>query len=106
MHLAAPAMSRAAAPTAAPVRQPLTDDQLFKVAPSIFANEAHDSRSDRYTYIPTITVLRRLREEGYLPFAVTQSRTRDAGNRSTTICPIPIVTVQLTTSTPGGGNAL
>ena len=84
MHLAAPAMSRAAAPTAAPVRQPLTDDQLFKVAPSIFANEAHDSRSDRYTYIPTITVLRRLREEGYLPFAVTQSRTRDAGKREHT----------------------
>jgi hypothetical protein len=32
---------------------PLTDDQIRAVAPSIFAADKHDSRSDRYTYIPT-----------------------------------------------------
>lgn len=35
---------------------PLTDEQLFRVAPSIFATGKHESRSDRYTYIPTIEV--------------------------------------------------
>ncbi len=34
------------------------------------------------------------------------SRSRDAGSRSVTTWPIPIITYQLTTSTPAGGNAL
>jgi hypothetical protein len=32
---------------------PLSNDEIARVAPSIFAEEAHDSRSDRYLYIPT-----------------------------------------------------
>jgi hypothetical protein len=79
----ASATIRSAAP-AVPVRQPLTDEQLFKLAPSIFAAAAHDSRSERYTYIPTIEILRRLREEGYLPFAANQTGTRDANKRAHT----------------------
>jgi hypothetical protein len=31
-------------------RDPLTEDQLRRVAPSIFAEQPHDSRSQRYTY--------------------------------------------------------
>ena len=73
MYLSAPTIRRAAASSSALVRQPMTDEQLIKVAPSIFANEAHDSRSERYTYIPTIEILRKLRGEGYLPFAATQT---------------------------------
>ncbi|ONY62276.1 F plasmid protein 32-like protein (CMGI-2), partial [Burkholderia cenocepacia] len=30
---------------------PLSDEQIRQVAPSIFAADKHDSRSDRYTYI-------------------------------------------------------
>ena len=44
-------------------RVPLTDEQLADVVPSIFAEEKHDSRSERYTYIPTINILQRLRKE-------------------------------------------
>jgi len=33
---------------------PLTNDQMLKIAPSIFAENPHESRSQRYTYIPTI----------------------------------------------------
>lgn len=84
MYLSAPTVRRAAASSSALVRQPMTDEQLIKVAPSIFANEAHDSRSERYTYIPTIDILRKLRGEGYLPFAATQTRTRDADKREHT----------------------
>jgi hypothetical protein len=66
-------------------RQPLNDEQLRKVAPSIFAGAAHDSRSERYTYIPTIDVLRKLGAEGgYFPFAATQTRCRDKEKREHT----------------------
>jgi hypothetical protein len=51
------------------------------VAPSIFAIDKHDSRSDRYTYIPTIDVLNGLRHEGFQPFMVCQTRVRDEGKR-------------------------
>ena len=35
---------------------PLSDDQIRRVAPSIFAEAPHESRSERYSYIPTATV--------------------------------------------------
>ena len=44
--------------------QPLSEDQMRAAAPSIFAEGKHASRSERYTYIPTIDVLRGLRKEG------------------------------------------
>ncbi|MEN6565871.1 MAG: DUF932 domain-containing protein [Veillonellales bacterium] len=59
--------------------EPLTNDQLIRVAPSIFAAEKHTSRSDRYTYIPTIDVLNGLRKEGFQPFMAVQSRSRIPG---------------------------
>jgi hypothetical protein len=58
---------------------PLTNDQICRVAPSIFAVDKHESRSDRYTYIPTIDVLEGLRKEGFQPFMVAQSRSRIEG---------------------------
>jgi hypothetical protein len=63
---------------------PLSDDQIRTVAPSIFAIDKHDSRSDRYTYIPTIDVLNGLRHEGFQPFMVCQTRVRDEGKREHT----------------------
>jgi hypothetical protein len=63
---------------------PLSDDQIRSVAPSIFADSKHESRSDRYAYIPTIDVLSGLRKEGFEPFMVCQSRTRDETRREHT----------------------
>jgi hypothetical protein len=63
---------------------PLTDEQIQRVAPSIFATAAHESRSARYTYIPTSDVLRGLRAEGFMPYMVAQSRARDEGKREFT----------------------
>jgi hypothetical protein len=63
---------------------PLSDDQIHLVAPSIFADGKHESRSERYTYIPTIDVLRGLRNEGFQPFMVCQTRVRDEGKREYT----------------------
>src|SRR5436309_9504122 len=58
---------------------PLSEDSLRQAAPSIFAAGKHISRSDRYTYIPTIEVLRSLRSEGFQPFMAAQSRSRIEG---------------------------
>lgn len=63
---------------------PLSDSQIMRVAPSIFAADKHESRSDRYTYIPTIEVLNGLRKEGFQPFMVTQSRSRIEGKEDFT----------------------
>jgi hypothetical protein len=63
---------------------PLSDDQIRRVAPSIFADGKHESRSERYTYIPTIEVLRGLRNEGFQPFMICQTRVRDESKREFT----------------------
>jgi hypothetical protein len=55
---------------------PLSDAQIRRVAPSIFADAPHESRSERYSYIPTATVLTGLRKEGFQPFMVAQTRVR------------------------------
>ncbi|WP_047709385.1 DUF932 domain-containing protein [Plesiomonas sp. ZOR0011] len=57
----------------------LTNDELMKHVPSVFSDAKHESRSDRYTYIPTIVLLDKLRTEGFQPFFACQTRTRDAG---------------------------
>ena len=44
--------------------RPLSDDQIRTVAPSIFAEAPHESRSERYSYIPTAALLSELRREG------------------------------------------
>jgi hypothetical protein len=62
----------------------LTDDQLRQVVPSVFAEAAHDSRSTRYAYIPTIDVLAGLRREGFEVFSARQARTRIEGREEHT----------------------
>jgi len=59
--------------------QPLSEDQMRAAAPSIFAEGKHASRSERYTYIPTIDVLRGLRKEGFAPYMVAQGRSTIEG---------------------------
>ncbi|HDR9796808.1 TPA: DUF945 domain-containing protein [Burkholderia cenocepacia] len=63
---------------------PLSDDQIRAVAPSIFADAPHESRSERYSYIPTATVLQKLRGEGFEPFMVCQTRVRQDDRRDYT----------------------
>ena len=58
---------------------PLDDEQMRRVAPSIFAPGKHASRSTRYTYIPTIEVLHGLRNAGFEPFMVAQGKSRVEG---------------------------
>lgn len=60
---------------------PLTNEQLQRKAPSIFALEPHESRSEKYVYIPTIRLVDKLRNEGFFPFAASQSKSQKIGTR-------------------------
>lgn len=63
---------------------PLSNDQIALYAPSVLATEAHESRGERYSFIPTIDVLEGLRKEGFQPFEVRQTKCRDLGKREHT----------------------
>ncbi|WP_175926338.1 DUF932 domain-containing protein [Burkholderia cepacia] len=64
--------------------RPLTDDEIRHTAPSVFADAAHDSRSARYTFIPTAEPLAALRREGFQPMMVCQTRVRQDDRREFT----------------------
>lgn len=60
-----------------PIARPIAREQLERLVPSLFASEAHESRSARYTYVPTIRIIDGLEKEGFLITSAKQSRTRD-----------------------------
>jgi len=62
----------------------LTKDAIRQLAPSVFAESAHESRSARYTFIPTITILEALDREGFVPTQVIQSTSRQEGHENHT----------------------
>lgn len=45
--------------------RPITHDEMMNNVPSVFSAEKHESRSERYTCIPTITLLESLQREGF-----------------------------------------
>lgn len=55
---------------------PLSNQQLQAVAPSIFATRPYHDRSEKYAFTSTIDKIEALRQEGFFPFAVGQSKTR------------------------------
>jgi hypothetical protein len=57
----------------------LTLAELKHYAPSAFATEKHESRSNRYTYIPTSEVIDGLMSQGFEPFKASQGRSRIPG---------------------------
>ena len=64
--------------------RPLTREELMHHVPSVFGEDKHASRSGKYTFIPTITLLENLQREGFQPFFACQSRVRDPDRREHT----------------------
>ncbi|ECI8027744.1 DUF945 domain-containing protein [Salmonella enterica subsp. enterica serovar Ramatgan] len=64
--------------------RPLTHEELMQYTPGVFSEDKHASRSERYAYIPTITLLENLQREGFEPFFACQTRVRDPGRRDYT----------------------
>jgi hypothetical protein len=59
-------------------------DRLRQIAPSVFAEGAHGSRSAAYKYIPTSEILVGLAREGFRPYAVMQGGSREEEKRGFT----------------------
>jgi hypothetical protein len=71
--------------------RPLTNDELMLHVPSVFGTDKHESRSDRYTYIPTITLLDSLQQKAFsrsLP-ARPECATRASVSTQTHAAPAP-----------------
>lgn len=45
--------------------EPLSNDQLMRVAPSIFAVEPWMKMSEKYTFIPTIQIVEKMRQRRF-----------------------------------------
>jgi hypothetical protein len=64
--------------------QPLEDAEIIARCPSVFADQAHESRSESYSYLPTVQLLSGLRTEGFFPVEVRQGGSRDEVKRGFT----------------------
>lgn len=54
-------------------------DMIRAHAPTIFAEEAHESRSSKFTHIPTHEMLAALMKEGFMPTGVRVGGSKDKG---------------------------
>lgn len=63
---------------------PMTNEQIARLAPSVFAGGAHESRSARYTYIPTVEVVDGMRAQGFQPVFAKQGNSRIEGKAAWT----------------------
>jgi hypothetical protein len=61
------------------LNRPLSLDEVRNVAPAVFAAGAHESRSDRYAYVPTERPLTALLDNGWHVWEARQQRSRDSG---------------------------
>lgn len=64
--------------------RPVTYNEMAVRVPSVFASQAHDSRSERFEPIATIDVIRALERDNFLVAKAMQSKTRDKSRRDYT----------------------
>jgi hypothetical protein len=62
----------------------LAYDQIERFAPTVFANERHETRSEKFQVIPTYQLLAGLQKEGFVPVKVQVGGSRDAEKRAFT----------------------
>jgi hypothetical protein len=59
--------------------QVMSNDDIYRVAPSVFAETRHESRSERFSYISSVEILDGLRENGFFPVYAKQGKSRIPG---------------------------
>lgn len=62
----------------------LSYDRIAQFAPTVFANERHESRSEKFQVIPTHQLLAGLQKEGFVPVKVQVGGSRDVEKRAFT----------------------
>lgn len=65
-------------------KEPISLETMIRLAPSVFAEGAHSSRSERYMHISSIEVLDRMESAGYYPYSIQQGGSRDEVKRNFT----------------------
>lgn len=75
---------RGAVQISAPKGEFLQYDQIARLAPTVFANERHESRSEKFQVIPTHQLLAGLQKEGFVPVKVQVGGSADAEKRAFT----------------------
>lgn len=60
-------------------RAPLSDDQIRKVAPSVFADRPWDTMTDKYLFVPTANIVTAMRREGFEVVQALQGNCRIEG---------------------------
>jgi hypothetical protein len=58
--------------------QEMSDDAMFKAAPSIFADRPWEGMKANYLFVPTIHVVSLMRDNGFVPVRAMQSAARQA----------------------------
>lgn len=58
---------------------PLSNDEIMAIAPSAFATQPWHATSSRYAFVPTSVIIDGMRNAGFFPYSVAQSRSRIAG---------------------------
>jgi Domain of unknown function (DUF932) len=59
----------------------ISDEELQRLAPSIFASQPIEGVSDRYSFLPTSSILKGMRENGWVPVRVEQQSVRTEARR-------------------------
>ena len=56
---------------------PLNNQELKELAPTLFTSEPHYEVSDKYHFIPTIEVIEQIKSHNWYPVSVSQADVRD-----------------------------
>ncbi len=59
----------------------ISDEELHRSAPSIFASQPIEGVSDRYSFLPTSSILKGMRENGWVPVRAEQQSVRTEARR-------------------------
>lgn len=59
--------------------KPLNNQELRKIAPSLFTEQPYHDVSDKYNFISTIEIVEQLRSKSWFPVSVSQSGVRELG---------------------------
>ena len=62
-------------------RSEMTDDQILRHAPSVFATQPIARVSEKYTFLPTSRIVARMRDAGWAPVEVQQQAVRMENRR-------------------------
>src|ERR1700736_4256838 len=62
--------------TAAPGTVAISDDEMRRFAPSVFASQPIEGVSERYSFLPTSSILNGMRENGWVPVRAQEQSIR------------------------------